>query len=99
MTQSRFGTSLLNVSHTQHTHMKNQDPKEYARQIAAIASKLAAQFEWDCNAALDISVALLSETNWHTLATKLESEAEKLIEDELQAEAKAEDLYNASLNK
>jgi len=65
--------------------MKNQDPKEYARQIASIASQLAAQFEWDCNAALDLSVALLTETNWHTLATKLESEAEKLIEDEYKA--------------
>jgi hypothetical protein len=79
--------------------MKNQDPKEYARQIDAIASQLAAQFEWDCNAALDISVALLSATNWHTLATKLEAEAERLIEDELQAEAKAEDLYKSTLNK
>lgn len=68
--------------------------RELVKETAKSFAKLT---EWDTNAALDLCIAILTETNWHTLASKLEAEAEKEIEDELQAEARAEDLFNASL--
>lgn len=76
-----------------------QNAKKYATTIQREASRLAAQFGWNCNAALDLSVALLTEVNWHSLASRLELEAEKLLDAEEQTEADIQDAYNSLTNK